>query len=116
MRSAHGVVMGAGIWGLGTMLYSRTPAGDFVYGHDGANEPAINVSLRINPDNSDAIIVLVSGHPSLASEIGSEWTLWQTGYPDFLSTEAALLSALVPVLVGILFIILLLVFIFRSRN
>ncbi len=101
MRTPEAFVMGAGIWGPGAMLYSKTPAGDFVYGHDGANEPAINASLRINPDTSDAIIVLVSGHPSLASRIGSEWTLWQTGYPDFLATEQTIRSAILPILIGI---------------
>jgi len=44
--------------------------------------------------------VLVSGHPTLASNIGSEWVLWQTGYPDILQTERALKSALVPFLIG----------------
>jgi uncharacterized membrane protein YbaN (DUF454 family) len=31
---------------------------------------------------------------------------WQTGYPDFLQTERALKSAVLPVLAGSLFIIL----------
>ena len=51
--------------------------------------------------------MLVSGHPSLASDIGSEWVLWQTGYPDFLSTERALKGALIPILGGSILILLL---------
>jgi len=83
------------------MLYAPTRSGDdYVYGHDGANEPAINVALRINPQTDDALIALTNGHASLASDIGAEWTLWQTGYPDVLSTQKALKSALVPALVG----------------
>lgn len=105
MREPHGFVMGAGIWGLGTILYAPTPGGGYVFGHDGANDPAINATVRLNPDTSDGLVLLVSGHPTLASNIGSEWVLWQTGYPDFLSTEKALRSALLPILFGGLILI-----------
>lgn len=81
-------------------LYAPAKSGAYVYGHDGANTPAINTTLRINPDNGDAIIVLVTGHPSLASAIGGEWTLWQTGVVDFLSADRAMRSAVVPWLAG----------------
>jgi CubicO group peptidase (beta-lactamase class C family) len=70
------------IWGLGTILYAQTRGGDHVFGHDGANDPAINVSVRFNPENGDALIVLVSGHPSLATDLGAEWVLAETGKPD----------------------------------
>lgn len=105
MREPQAYVMGAGIWGLGTMLYAPSQSGDYVFGHDGANDPAINSTVRLNPDTSDGIILLVSGHPSLASHIGSEWVLWQTGKPDFLQTDRALKSAIVPFLVGSLLIL-----------
>ena len=116
MREPHGFLMKSGIWGLGTILYVQAPHGDFVFGHDGANEPAINASVRINPETSDAFVMLVSGHPSLASSIGSEWVLWQTGYPDFLSTDRALKSALFPILVGSLVILLLLLLLIRRQR
>ena len=90
--------------------------GDFVFGHDGANDPAINSSVRINPATSDGIVMLVSGHPTLASDIGSEWVLWQTGYPDFLSTERALKSALIPALLGVVLILLVTVIRFTSQS
>lgn len=116
MREPHGFLLGSGIWGLGTILYVQAPKGDFVFGHDGANDPAINTSVRINPETSDGFVLLVSGHPSLASHIGSEWVLWQTGYPDFLSTERALKSAIVPILVGSLAIVLIGVMWVRWRS
>ncbi|MFT7043341.1 MAG: CubicO group peptidase (beta-lactamase class C family) [Candidatus Azotimanducaceae bacterium] len=100
MREPHGFVMGAGIWGLGTMLYAPSGSGESVFGHDGANDPAINTTVRLNPDTSSGIVVLISGHPSLATNIGSEWVLWQTGYADFLQTERALKSAVLPFLIG----------------
>ena len=101
MRHPHARKLGLDIWGLGVALYAPTASGAYVYGHDGANAPAINTSMRINPDNGDAVIVLVTGHPSLATAIGSEWTLWQTGVVDFLSIKRAVRSAFVPWLLGL---------------
>jgi CubicO group peptidase (beta-lactamase class C family) len=116
MRKPEASLYGASIWGLGTMLYAPTGSGDYIYGHDGANAPAINASVRINPDTGDAFIMLVNGHPSLASNIGSEWVLWQTGKPDFLSTERALRSAFWPGLIGGLIIFVLIIIIARRAK
>lgn len=100
MLQPHGRAAGADIWGLGTMLYAPTEDGDHVYGHDGGNEPAINSTARINPATGDAIIVLVTGNPNLATRIGSQWVLWQTGYPDFLDVEAVVSSMVLPMITG----------------
>jgi CubicO group peptidase (beta-lactamase class C family) len=105
MRQPHGSKFGADIWGLGVMLYAPTARADHIYGHDGSNDPAINTALRINPDNGDAIIVLVTGNPRLASAIAYEWTLWQTGTPDFLMLDKAFASAFMPLLLGLLGIV-----------
>ncbi len=110
MRVPHAEVLGAPIWGLGNILYAPTHTGAYVFGHDGGNSPAINSTVRINPDSGDAIIVLISGHPTLASDIGAEWVLWQTGLPDVLQTERALLSAVTPAIVGSGVIIMLCLF------
>ena len=107
MQQPQGYKWGAAIWGLGAMLYAPTPNGRYVYGHDGANEPAINSAVRINPDNGDAIIVLDNGSGNLASLLAYHWTLWQTGYPDFLSLDRAVASAMTPIIVGSLVILLL---------
>ncbi|MEO1657209.1 MAG: serine hydrolase domain-containing protein [Pseudomonadota bacterium] len=101
MRAPHASVLGAPIWGLGVMLYAPTRSGtDYVFGHDGGNEPAINASVRINPETRDAFILLANGHATLASDIGADWVLWQTGTPDFLSSDAAIASSIVPIVVG----------------
>ena len=84
MREPLASTFGFYIWGLGTILYAPTESGDYVYGHDGQNDPAINSAIRINPDTGDAIIVFASGNLSLATRIGFEWVFWQTGVPDFL--------------------------------
>jgi CubicO group peptidase (beta-lactamase class C family) len=106
MRQPHGRTFGADIWGLGTILYAPTGSGDFLFGHDGGNDPAINSTVRINPDNGDAIIVLETGHPSLATNIGSQWVLWQTGIPDVLDSDSVVESMVLPLSMGLLLILL----------
>ena len=114
MRQPHGRTSGIDIWGLGTILYAPTGKGDYVFGHDGANDPAINSAARINPDNRDAIIVLATGSPSIATNIGSQWVLWQTGYPDVLNSGSVIESMYQPLLVGLL--ILMLVAVYMGRR
>ncbi len=84
MREPQASIFGIDAWGLGTILYAPTSSGDYVFGHDGQNDPALNAAVRINPDSGDAIIVLGSGNPSLATYLGFEWVFWQTGVPDVL--------------------------------
>ena len=81
------------------MLYAPAARGHFVFGHDGANEPAINASVRVNPVTGDGIVVLVTGSRTLASKLGSDWVFWQTGLPDFLSIPGEV-KRVVPVLLG----------------
>lgn len=116
MLEPHGYFAGSPIWGLGSMLYVTTSQGTTIFGHDGANEPAINASMRLNPGNQSAIIVLTSGAGLLASNIGSQWVLWQTGLPDFLSIEQVIISALAPILIGSTAILLILVLWRRKRK
>jgi CubicO group peptidase (beta-lactamase class C family) len=116
IRAPEAMAFGFPIYGLGSFLFAPTSSGDFIFGHDGGNAPAINTSLRINPENWDAFIMLESGHPSLASDVAAEWVLWQTGYPDFRSTGRALRSALLPAGMGSLLIILLGVAAFRTSR
>ena len=116
LQAPTGYKLGAAIWGAGTMLYAPNSYGEFVFGHDGANDPAINTTLRINPNSGDAIIALSTGNHNLASDIGYEWTLWQTGRPDFISFDKAIASAQTPAIVGILFILAILVVGFIKRK
>lgn len=115
MRSPEGYLAGAAIWGSGTMLY--VPVGeDFVFGHAGRNEPAINAEVRINPRTSDAVVVMVMGDDSLATQVGYEWTLWQTGRPDFLHFPS-LLAALLPwFAAGVLLILVICILGYRRQR
>ena len=116
MREPHGSQFGADIWGLGTMLYAPTAGDAFVFGHDGQNDPAINAAVRVNPDNSDAIVVLTSGGRLLATRLASEWTYWQTGGPDFLVIGTAIREAVVPLIAGWLAVIVAAIVYARARK
>ena len=107
MRTAQARSMGVDIWGLGTVLYAPTGHGGVVFGHDGINEPAISATVRINPNTSDAIILLATGSKSLASQLGEEWVFWQTGLPDVLTIPAEIRTVMPVLIAGACSIVLL---------
>lgn len=103
MRAPHASSMGADVWGLGVILYAPTDD-DFVYGHDGGNEPAINATARVNPATGDAIVALSTGS-YVASELGAHWVVWQTGLPDMPSAGREVARVMPAVLGGALVIL-----------
>ena len=71
------------------MLYVPSDDGDFVFGHGGKNEPAINTEARLNPATRDGIVVLETGNRLLATTLAGEWVFWQTEKADFLMVTMA---------------------------
>ncbi|MEQ8860479.1 MAG: serine hydrolase domain-containing protein [Pseudomonadales bacterium] len=100
MREPQATLMGTDLWGLGHMLYADNGSGGHIIGHDGGNRPAINTTVRVDPDSGDAIIVLVTGNPDLASELGGEWVFWRTGRLDVGSYSSAVGNVVVLIGVG----------------
>ena len=82
IATSHASQLGADIWGLGAMLYAPNASGSFVIGHDGQNGPAINTAARIDPATGNGIVILSTGHGSLATELAGEWVFWKTGNVD----------------------------------
>jgi hypothetical protein len=82
--------MGIPLWGLGTMIFAPTGDGDYVIGHDGSNEPAINTAARLNPSSGNGIVILESGNRLLATRLAGEWVFWNTGKLDILMIKLAL--------------------------
>jgi len=72
MRQPHASKMAADIWGLGVMLFAPNNQDDFIIGHDGSNEPAINTAARLDPTTGDGIIILETGNRRLATELAGE--------------------------------------------
>jgi len=99
MRAPHASQFGVEIWGLGTMLYAPNGAGDFIFGHDGSNEPAINTAVRLDPASGDGIVVLETGNELLATELAGEWVFWKTGSLDFLAVTMAM-GTMVRLMIG----------------
>jgi CubicO group peptidase (beta-lactamase class C family) len=117
MRKPHGSQLGAAIWGLGTMLYAPNGAGDYVIGHDGNNEPAINTAVRVDPVDGDAIVVLETGNALLATELAGEWVLWKTGTIDFLTFTIGLGETIALVIGGwVVILIVAAVIVWRRRR
>ena len=100
MREPLGYSMGAPIWGAGTMLCASNNADDFVIGHDGKNDPAINTAARFNPATGNGVIVLETGNQLLATKLGSEWVFWETGNVDFLMFLLQMETMLVVIGIG----------------
>lgn len=110
-------IYGIPVWGLGNILYAPNGKGGFVIGHDGNNAPGINTTARIDPATGDGIVVLSSGNPQLAAEIGDDWVYWHTGVVDFLAINRELSRALTILAVGAGFILLAIgILFFRGRG
>ena len=120
MRTPHASELGADIWGLGTILYASNNEGDFIAGHDGSNEPAINTTARYNPATGDGIIILETGNKLLATEVAGEWVYWQTGNIDLmlfsLMTENMINTILLGWLILLLGTAIIFVRLVKSRN
>lgn len=117
IRQPHASDFGADIWGLGVMLYAPNNRGDFIIGHDGNNEPAINTAARFDPATGSGIVVLSTGSPMLATEIAGEWVFWKTGNVDSLTFVSRLSTAIAIFAAGAVAIFLAGLFVvWRRRN
>ncbi len=106
MRRAHATQFGVDIWGLGTILYAPNNAGDYIIGHDGNNEPAINTAARLDPATGDGIVILETGNRLLATSVAGEWIFWRTGNLDLLTLAMEAKSIFTTLVAGWIAIIL----------
>ncbi|MEP2987765.1 MAG: serine hydrolase domain-containing protein [Parasphingorhabdus sp.] len=106
MRLPHGEQLGSDIWGLGTMLYASNNQNDYIIGHDGNNDPAINTAVRMDPATGNGIVVLETGNALLATQVAGEWVFWKTGNVDFLDFTLTMENMFLLILIGALVIFL----------
>jgi CubicO group peptidase (beta-lactamase class C family) len=117
MAQPEASLYGFPIWGLGLILYAPNDSGGFIIGHDGSNAPAINTTARIDPATGDGLVVLLTGAPTLATEIGGEWTFWNVGEVDFFALRLAFDQAVQRIAIGWLVIVALAIFLmWRTRR
>ncbi|MGB3517090.1 MAG: serine hydrolase domain-containing protein [Elainellaceae cyanobacterium] len=88
-------------WGLGHTLYVANNADGYVVGHDGGNLPALGHTVRINPETSNGIVLMISGNLHLASKLGDDWVYWETGRVTANARLRLLWSRLMPAIAGI---------------
>lgn len=106
MRHEEASQHGFAIWGLGEVLYSPNRSGGFIVGHDGNASPAVNTTARIDPDTGDGIVVLETGTPQLATDIGGAWVLWQAGEVDLFTVAKEMHGWLSTLAIGALIILI----------
>ncbi len=116
MRKPHASQYGAEIWGLGTMLYASNGSEDFLIGHDGNNEPAINTAVRLDPATGDGIVILETGNRLLATELAGEWVYWKTRSVDFLAFSMASANIIRLLLCGWVVLLVITFLLFRRRR
>jgi len=119
MREPQASTMGMDIWGLGTILYTRTENGDYIIGHDGKSTPPINTAIRLNPQTGDGIIILETGNPILATKLASEWVFWKTGKVDitlFTMLKDSMVSAIVKGWLAIIILSIIIVIVRYQRK
>ena len=106
MRKTHASMFGLAIWGAGPMLFADNNAGGFIIGH-GGQSPSLNTTARLNSDTGNGIVIFETGSVSLASDIATQWTLWETGKPDIYILRNALPVMFKRILIGYVIILLL---------
>ena len=116
MRMPHASMMGLDIWGLGAMLFTSNNEDDYIIGHGGGS-PSLNSTVRVNPANGNAVILLETGNKFLAADAATRWTLWETGNPDMYMLKNMIPAMLKRVLIGCVVILLgSLIMVWRKRS
>jgi CubicO group peptidase (beta-lactamase class C family) len=100
MVTPHGSQFGIGIWGLGPIIYGPVLGRPRVVGHDGHNAPGIGSTARLDLAGGSGIIVLSSGDPHIASDLGAAWVYHHLGTIDILALNARLGRMVILVGVG----------------
>jgi len=116
MRTPHASMMGIDVWGLGAMLFTTNNRDDYIIGH-GGKSPSLNATVRLNPANGNAFILLETGNSYLGANSATQWTLWETGNPDMYMLKNMIPAMIKRVLIGcILILIASLIIVWRKRS
>lgn len=104
------------VYGLGPHLYSQGDANSKIIGHDGSGNNAINTAARIDLTSKNGIIVLETGHYSLASAVADEWIFWKAGIADYVVMTRNMPYVITILTIGVLIIIGASIFIIKRSN
>lgn len=105
MQQPEAFVSGQAIWGAGVMLFAPSDTG-FIIGH-GGKSPYLNSTVRFDPETGDGFIMFQTGNEeAFASDMATQWTLWQTGKPDIYLVTNRMAGVVQDIFLGTLFIII----------
>lgn len=79
---AEAFINNIGVYGLGPHLYSQNDQNSLIIGHDGSGN-AINTAARIDLKTGSGVVLLETGHWSMASSLADEWMFWKAGIADY---------------------------------
>ncbi len=104
------------VYGLGPHLYSQLDEGSQVIGHDGSGNDAINTAARVDLLSKDGIIILATGHESIASILADEWLFWKFGIADFVVMQRNIPYLFILFSIGAALIIIGAIIILKKRS
>ena len=105
MQQPEAFVSGQAIWGAGVMLFAPSDTG-FIIGH-GGKSPYLNSTVRFDPETGDGFIMFQTGNEeAFASDMATQWTLWQTGKPDIYLVTNRIGGVIQDIILGTLFIVI----------
>ena len=116
MTTAETFINNIGVYGLGPDLYSQNDKNSKIVGHDGSGNNAINTAARIDLVSKSGIIILETGHYTIASFLADEWLFWKAGIADYVVMQRNIPYVLGLLGVGSLLIIISSIFFLRRRT
>jgi CubicO group peptidase (beta-lactamase class C family) len=116
MRSPQSYKNGHAFYGLGPRLYGHPLGKSRTMGHDGSGNDAINATVRMDVETSAGIIVLETGHYSIASDLADEWLFWEAGIADRVVMQRNIPFLITITLMGYVVIIAIVIVLKRKRK
>lgn len=104
------------VYGLGPHIYSQMDQNSIIIGHDGSGYNAFNTAARIDLISKSGIIILQTGHHSIASAIADEWIFWKAGVADYVVIQRNIPYLLTLLIIGYLVIVIASIFIIRRKS
>lgn len=115
MSTAETFINTIGVYGLGPHLYSQNDKNSNIIGHDGSGNNAINTAARVDLVSKSGIIILETGHYTLASSLADEWMFWKAGIADYVVMQRNIPYVLSLLGIGSLLIIIVSIYYFRRK-
>ena len=116
MTTAEAFINTIGVYGLGPHLYSQNDQNSKIIGHDGSGNNAINTAARIDLISKSGIIILETGHQTMASSLADEWMFWKAGIADYVVMQRNIPYVVRLLIMGSVLIIIISIFIIRRRT